>query len=48
MGHPQLQGHLSRIERGEVQARGIMQERLAEALGVPRDELFPPEEEAAS
>lgn len=48
MGHPQLQGHLSRIERGEVQARGITQERIAEALGVPRDELFPLEDEKAS
>jgi transcriptional regulator with XRE-family HTH domain len=40
--------HLSLIERGLVQPQGITQERIAEALGVPREELFPAVSEEAT
>jgi HTH-type transcriptional regulator, competence development regulator len=33
--------HLSRIERGIIRPGGITQERIAAALLVDRDELFP-------
>lgn len=41
------EAQLSRIEREVVEPRGITQERIADALGVPRDVLFPEPQEAA-
>lgn len=32
--------YLNKIEQGKRRPSGIMQERLAEALGIERDELF--------
>jgi transcriptional regulator with XRE-family HTH domain len=40
-------GHLSRIERGLVEPRGITKERLAKALGRRREAVFPEDEKAA-
>lgn len=39
--------HLSRIERGFWIPRDVTQQKLANALGVTRDDLFPQTEEAA-
>jgi transcriptional regulator with XRE-family HTH domain len=49
MGKPSIEAHLSRIERGLADPTGITKERIAEALGIAREDLFPYEaEEQAS
>ncbi len=45
MERADLEGHLSKIERGLVNPHGTTKERIAAALAVPREVLFPEDQE---